>query len=273
VARLLRKHFVCIALDNVNHPQLTPGERAFVKDKGLKACTWGMSTFTAGGKVLEMGGSFEAKGVVPMLERALGQYTPEDNVEIPQPTPGELAKLKQPPEGGLVCYVTWQVLGKYKAEGSPTTGDDLYKDLYQKSLGVDRLWVRMDEADALAGGEFPESLQKRLWPHVSYIVAGDVKSMELTVTGGRLAGSFRTTGDGRGDLLGYVETKDGRVTRFDLLVKGMGEQLIDCGFSASLHVIPKGRKLPVAMLFTLADPADELARVVPLAANDENYLK
>jgi hypothetical protein len=54
---------------------------------------------------------------------------------------------------------------------------------------------------------------------------------------------------------------------------GSGEQVIDCGFSASLHVIPRGTELPVAMLFALADPADVLAHVVPLRANDEKYLK
>ncbi len=273
MVKLLRDHFVCIALDNVNHPQLTPGERAFVKDKGLKFCTWGMSAFTAGGKVLEMGGSFEAKGVVPMLKRALAKYTPEKNVDIPQPAPEELAKLKRPPDGGLVCYVTWQVVGDYQAEGSPTTGNDTYAGLYQRSLGVDRLWVRKDETEALVRGDFPESLKKRLLPHVSYVVAGDVKTMDLTASKGRLTGSFRTGAGDDGELLGFVETKDGSVTRFDLLVKGLGEQLIDCGFSASLHVIPKGKKLPVAVLFTLADPADELSRVVPLRANDERYLK
>jgi hypothetical protein len=264
---------VCIAVDNVNHPQLTPGEREFLKDKGLKASTVGMSTFTAGGKVLEIGFSFEAKGVTPMLKRVLAKYTPEEKLDIPEPAPDELAKLRQPPKGGLVCYVTWQVVGDYKAEGSPSTGDDIYAGVFQKSLGIDRLWVRKDEAEALAGGAFPESLKKRLLPHISYVVAGDVKSMELTVSKGQVTGSFRTSVGDRGDLLGVVETKDGRVTRFDLLVKGLAEQLIDCGFSASLQVIPKGKKLPVAMLFTLADPADELARVVPLRANDTSYLK
>jgi hypothetical protein len=70
-----------------------------------------------------------------------------------------------------------------------------------------------------------------------------------------------------------VEVKAGRVTRFDLLAKGLGEQVIDCGFSASLTVLPKDKKLPVAVLFTLLDPADFLAKVVPLRAGSENYLE
>jgi hypothetical protein len=268
----LRDHFVCIAIDNTDHPQLTPGERAFVLDRGLKGCTWGMSTFTAGGKILEMGGGFEAKGVAPMLKRALAAYKPDDKVDIPERTDQERAKLKRPPEGGLVLSVSWKLIGDYPPEGSPTTGMELYADFYRHAVGMDRLWVRKDEAESLARGELAASLKKRMLPHVSYAVAGDVKTMDLALKDGRMTGAFRTNAGDTGDLLGFVEAKNGRLTRFDLLVKGVGEQVIDCGFSASLTVLPKGKKLPVAVLFTLLDPADFLAQVVPLRAGSENYL-
>jgi hypothetical protein len=273
VVRLLRDRFVCIAIDNVDHPQLTPREREFLKDKGLKFCTQGMSAFTAGGKVLEMGGGFEAKGVLPMLKRALDKYKPEEQVDIPEPTADELGKIKRPPQGGLVCYVTWKALGDYRAEGSPTTGNNHYAEVYQRTLGVDRLWVRKDEADALAHGELADTLKKRLVPHLNYVIAGDVKSLELRISEGRLAGAFHTDTGDSGRLFGFIETKDGHVTRFDLLATGLGEQKIDCGFSARLTVVPKGKKVPVALLFTLADLADDLSRVVPARANDERYLK
>jgi hypothetical protein len=270
---LLREHFVCIAVDNTDHPQLTPGERAFVLDRGLKGCTWGMSTFTAGGRVLEMGGSFEAKGTLPMLKRALAAYKPEKDVDIPEPTAKERAQLKRPPEGGLVCSVTWRAMGEFQPDGSPTTGLELYARVYQQALGMDRLWVRKDEAENLARGEFPDSLKRRIIPHVSYAVAGDVQSMQLRFQGGRISGSFLTTEGDSGNLLGFVETKAGRVTRFDLVTTGMGEQVIDCGFSASLTVIPKGDKVPVAVAITLLDPAEYLAQIVPARASGEDYLK
>jgi hypothetical protein len=273
VARLLRERFVCIAIDNTDHPQVTPGERAFVLDRGLKGCTWGMSTFTAGGEILEMGGSFEAKGVLPMLKRAIAAYKPEENVDIPQPTADERARLKRPPEGGLIASVTWKAIGDYRPQGSPTTGIDLYAGLYRQSVGMDRLWIRKDEAEALARGQIAPSLKKRIWPHISYAVAGDVKTLEMTVAEGRLTGSFRSDTGDNGQLLGFVEATDGRITRFDLLAKGVGEQVIDCGFSASLTVVPKGKKVPVAVLFTLLDPSEYLAQIVPSRAGGENYLK
>ena len=232
-----------------------------------------MSVFTASGKVLERGGSFEADGVTPMLKRSLAAYRPEEGVHVPKPSAEETAKLRRPPEGGLVLYTTWQALGDYKAEGSPTTGNELYADVYKRSLGVDRLWVRNDEADALARGEFPASLKKRILPDLRYASTGKVEAFDLTLKDGRLVGTFRgDKGDG-GDLLGVVEAKDGKVTRLDLVARGLGRQKIDCGFSASLTVIPRGEKVPVGVLFTLADAADELSRVVPIRANDERYLK
>jgi hypothetical protein len=273
VSRLLREHFICVAIDNVDHPQLTPIEKAFVQNKGLKFCTQGMSTFTAGGKVLEMGGGFEADGVRPMLERAIAKFKPEENVKIPEPPLKDLLKLKHPPEGGLVCYVTWKVLGEFEAEGSPTTGDDLYAGVYRRTLGVDRLWIRADEAQALARGEVLESLQRRMMWHVDYVLAGEVEQADLKISAGKLKGSLQTTAGDRGHVQGFIAAQNGRVTRCDVLFTGLGEQIVDCGFSAGLTVIPKGKKLPVGVLFTLADPANDLSRTVPARANDENYLK
>ncbi len=65
----------------------------------------------------------------------------------------------------------------------------------------------------------------------------------------------------------------GEVTRLDLLVKGWGERVADCGFSAGLTVVPKATKVQVAILFTLADPRCDLARVPPHRIKSANYFK
>src|SRR3954452_17538215 len=77
VAELLKDHFVPFAVDNVDHPNLTPGERAFLWGRGLQACTQGMTVFTAGGTVLATGGGFEPRGVEKMLRKALAAYRPD----------------------------------------------------------------------------------------------------------------------------------------------------------------------------------------------------
>src|SRR5438270_175602 len=59
------------------HSPLTPGERAFLWDRGLQASTQGMTVFTAGGTVLATGGGFEPRGVEKMLRKALAAYRPD----------------------------------------------------------------------------------------------------------------------------------------------------------------------------------------------------
>ena len=273
VVELLRAHFVCIAIDNVDFPQLTAAEREFVQDKGLKACTQGMSVFTAGGRVLATGGGFEAKPVKQMLRTALSKYQPEEAPAIPPRAPKDEAGLWKPPADGLVLFVTWKALADGPPVSSPTSGNGTYDTTFQRALGVDRLWVRKDEADALARGEFPASLQRRLRPHLSYVMAGTVQELDLTLRDGRLAGSFRTDTGARGELFGYVEARGGRVVRFDLIARGPGERVNDFGFSASLTVAPTDRRVPVAILFKLADPQDDLARVPPHRAKNRDYLR
>jgi hypothetical protein len=142
---------------------------------------------------------------------------------------------------------------------------------------VDRLWVRKDEAEALARGTLPDSLRRRILPHLTYVLAGGkggkANRFDLNLRDGLLTGSFRgETGD-PGQLLGFVEARDGKLTRFDLLVKGTGTWVEDCGFSAGLRMVPRGKTVPVAVLFSLADPRDELARVPPHRARHNGYLR
>ncbi len=271
VARILRERFVCIAIDNVDHPQLTPDEREFLADKGLKFCTQGMSAFTAGGQVLAMGGGFEAKPVRQMLQTALENYRPEATVQLPAQQ--DRSKILAPPDGGLVMYVTWKVLDNAKPQASATTGDGQYDEEFRRAVGVDRLWVRADEAAALAQGEIVESLKRRMLPHFSYAMAGQIKQLPLTVEGDKISGTFTTDTGDAGHISGLVESQDGKVLKFHLLARGIGERIEDFGFAAGLTNVPKGKKVSVAMLIELAEPGDELAKIPPHRAGSESYLK
>jgi hypothetical protein len=275
VVKLLRSRFVPIAVDNVEHPQLTAAEKEFLKDRGLKFCTQGMSVFTAGGKVLAFGGGYQPRGVERMLKEALAKFrSEEDPVVVPATTDQDRGSVRRPPEGGLVLYVTWKALGGYDTPApSDTSGNGTYDKVFQRSLGVDRLWVRKDEAEALARGAFPESLKKRMMPHLSYATSGKADRLDVTLRDGRLSGTLRADSGDRGQLLGFVETKDGRCTRFDVLVRGSGVRRLDYGFSASLTVVPEGKRVPVGVLFSLADPGDDLSRVPPHRANHDGYLR
>ena len=233
-----------------------------------------MSAFTADGKKLASGGGFEAKGVRSLISKALADFKPEAvSATVPPRDESAVASLRRMPEGGLVLYVTWKLLEDFPAQGNATTGNGTYDKVFQRSLGSDRLWVRKDEAEALAAGTFPESLKARMLRyHVQYVMSKEAKSLDLALQGGRIEGSV-PVGDRKADCLGFVRAKDGKVTGFELLVRGWGRRVEDHGFSACLSVVPKDQPIPTAIFFELADPRDGLAGVIPHRARDAQYLK
>jgi hypothetical protein len=233
-----------------------------------------MSTFTADGRKLATGGGFESGSVKSLLRKALADFKPETvTATVPPRDEAAVAGLIRPPQGGLVLYVTWKLIGDIDAQGNATTGNGRYDKVFQQSIGSDRLWVRKDEADALAAGALPESLKKRmLRHHVQYVMGKEALSLDLSVREGRIEGSV-PLGVRKADALGFVESKNGRVTRFELLLKGWGRRVEDHGFAACLSVVPKDAPAPAALFFELADPTDGLAGIHPHRARDAQYLK
>jgi hypothetical protein len=234
-----------------------------------------MTAYTADGKKLASGGGYEPGSVKSLIKKALAEFKPETvSATVPPRDDAAVAALRRPPEGGLILYVTWKLIGEIQAEGNATTGDGKYDKVFQRALGSDRLWVRKDEAEALAAGTFPESLKGRmLRHHVQYVMSKEAKSLDVSIRGGRIEGSVPLGDSKQADCLGFVEAKDGKVTRFDLLLKGWGRRVEDHGFSACLSVIPKDTPAPTALYFELADPNEGLARVLPHRSRGETYLK
>jgi hypothetical protein len=184
--------------------------------------------------------------------------------------------LPPPPEGGLVLDVTAKVLGGYDP-------DDPKTKRFRESLGRDHLWLRKDEAEALAKGTLPASVKDRLVRyHLIDNTRGEppmwrvdeIKKLDLTLKDGTLAGNIHleTKSGDRGyqaAIHGVVETKDGKVTRLDVLTKGdfWGEGNFSRG-------APKGR-FPFAVAFSIADADCATSKVPPQAArgNVKAYLK
>ncbi len=274
MVEILRSKFVPYALDNVENPNLTPSEKEFLNgfDSGVKACTIGMTAYTADGKKLASGGSYEPGGVRSMLRKALADFRPA-TVSATLPPAEDRAAFRRAPEGGLVLYVTWRLLEEIQPEGNATTGNGTYDKVFQRSIGSDRMWVRKDEAEALAKGELPESLKSRMLRyHLHYVMGKEAKSLDVSLRGGRIEGAF-PVGDRQAECLGFVGSKEGKVTRFELLVRGPGRRVEDHGFSACLSVVPKGKTVPAAVFFEMADPDDGLAQVLPHRVKDAQYLR
>jgi hypothetical protein len=282
VAKLLRERFVCYALDNVVNPQLTPAEKEWLKDRGGRASTLGMKVFTAGGQVLPHGAAWDPlapnqfenfqNAQTRGLNAALNKYQPEKAVPIEKAGPHELEKVvRRPFKGGLALFVSYTVLEwKQPPEfDSPHSLNPLAAKVVPQCPGVDRIWARKDEVDALAAGNFPEKLKQRLARHVAYGMGepSKVKKIDLRYREGRLSGSFLFQGGERADVLGFVKAREGKVSRFDVIVKGTGRRGV-CGGLGPLHILAKGKTAPVAIGFMLADPETNLGRVPPHSARD-----
>src|SRR5262245_50110316 len=221
-----------------------------------------MTVFTAGGKLLARGGGFDPEPNRRMLEQALARFRPdEEPAEVEPLNAKDRDAVPEPPRGGLVLYVSWKVLGGFGAPAKP--GTEGQAD--QNGLGVGRLWVRKDEAEALARGRFPDSLRGRMLRyHVAPVFGKEVKHLDLALRDGHVTGSFRAAGAGEGGALrGVVEARGGKVTRLDLLLRGPGGRVKNFGFMAGLEAVPEGKTVPVALFFSLADPGDNLSRLPP----------
>jgi hypothetical protein len=285
VVELLRKHFVAFALNNAGWTMnMTPAEARWLQDRGGRACTQGMAVFTAGGQMLGTGGGYTAAPNIKMLKDALRKYKPEENVQIEDPSapvdPTELPAgwhpflprvVPRPAKDGLVLYVTWKALDLPRhPEVLPKNCSLADYQLHRRMLLVDRIWAGKAEADALAAGNFPEKLKQRFAVHLNYIMNSKVKAMDVTLHRQRLSGSILLDNGERCDALGFVAAKDGKVRRFDLIIKGRtdGKAGEGSGFLALGGFVPAGKKAAVAVGFLLADPSDELAKVQPGSGRD-----
>jgi hypothetical protein len=272
VVKLIKTRFVPYALDNVVNPQLTAGEKEWLRDRGGRASTLGTAVFTAGGQLLAAGQIYDPAVMRKMLTDALSKYQPEKAPRIEKAVdPKDQKLIRRPFKDGLVLFVT-NTVREWKDPSwlVPDEGKPWMIKAAQETPGVDRVWAPKDEADALARGEVPAKLKRRLSIHVAYGMGkcgsfgldDKVKAVDLTLRAGRLTGTFQFASGDRADVLGFVETKEGKVCRFEVIVKGMGTHN-PCGGSGPLHVVAKGKKVPVAIAFMLADPKDVLARVPP----------
>lgn len=212
-----------------------------------------------------------------LLKKGLAafQAAPAAALAVPKP---DRSLVYAPPEGGLVLAVTSKILAGYEPGGSPEIRR------FQESLGRDTLWLRKDEHEALAKGEVPVSLQKRLakfnlidntrgepapWDEK------EIRALSMTLKDGVVTGSAHLeSADGKRalkmSLRGAVETKDGRVTRFDLVALGEGR-----GWSGTTEAAaPKGA-FTLAVALRLASGTDEADRISPQGAKSwlPDYLR
>ncbi len=271
VVRLLKSRFIPVAIDQAYQRRQKDAEGEFYRKiagqgprNNFQGTTQGLYLATASGKLLGFNNNRGGDRIRSMMKKAL------DGFEAPAAAVIERGEVDarynpKPPEGGLVVRVQTKVLGGYEKT------EDRWRKIFQESLSRDNLWVTKEEHKALAAGRVLPALQKRIARyHLVDNTRGEppmwktdeIRSIEFSLEDGRLSGAvhLETASGKRGykvSLLGRVEKKNGRITRFDLVARGefWGEGTYTRG-------APKGR-FPLAASFTLADGSDIADGVPP----------
>lgn len=274
IVKLLSTKFVAVAAGTEFD---SPAERKYIKSL-YRSSSVAYVISPGGVKLSGKTNVWTPTEMKKVLEEGLANYKPEDEAEVLK-TLGpreEWGPTLRPPEGGLVIYATWKLLDP---NARPQNSDARFTEVWNRMVGVDRVWIRKDEAALLAKGELPERVKMRL--ATFHPVLGNLQRVDLMLHEGRLSGSVRygsKSGDQgyEAEVLGFVEAKAGKVVRFDVVARGLwwGDGVEGDGTSAGLTTLPKGKKFPVVVAFTLADPSDGVGRVVPHAAlGTSTYLK
>jgi hypothetical protein len=281
VVNLLKDRFVCVGIAHNGAGRRKDAEGDFARKLiGSGGTLQGLHVIDTSGKLVAYVYDFRPESVLAMLEKSLKKFTPVEATAIDFK---EKDKRFVMPDEGLVVATSAKVLaGHDPVKAAKGTLQYDMETAWKTSLGREHLWIRKDEVQALVKGELSESLKKRI---VRYHLVdntrgtptgwteAEIKKAELTLTEGRLTGRVHLeTKDGKrgyeADLLGFIQAKEGKVTRFDLVASGQfwGQGTYTPG-------APKGR-FPLAIAFTLADENDPLHKLVPDAVRCyADYLK
>jgi hypothetical protein len=283
VLRLLNTRFIPVAVDQHIHRRLQDAEGAlFAKvlkqaGRGLEGGSQGVFCFTADGALLAHANVVEADPARRLLAGALRKFDPAAEAPAVETPEGTKSPLPELPAGGVIVDVTSKVLGGYSEASSPRA------QYWQNSLGRDHLWIRPDEATALASGKFPDSLARRIARfHLVDNTRGEppmwdldeVRSLSLSLADSKVTGKvqLQTRRGERGYLAviaGEVEVEGGNLKRFDLVAKGQF-----WGYGPFTPNPPPG-KFPFAVAFRLVTEDCAASRVPPQAARlgSGEYLK
>jgi len=290
IVAMLKTSFVPLAIDQAYQRRQKDAEGDFYrkiagqgprKTENFQGTTQGFYIATADGKMLLYNNNRDPQKVRRLMKEKLAAFQ-SSGLREQRVTMIEAGKLDprfnvEPPEGGLVVRVRAKVLDGYEE------ASDHWRQLFQDAMSRDNLWLSKNEHDSLVRGEIPISVQKRIaMYHLVDNTRGEppmwreeeIRHIDLKLKDGRLTGTVRLATDDRqrgyeAELQGVVETKNGKVVRFDAVVLGefWGEGTFTRG-------APKG-KFPLGISFTLADGSDIADKVPPQGSRGwvQGYLR
>ena len=277
---LLGKHFVPVGVDHEIERRKDAEGDLYRKVAG-KAVSNSVFVFDPSGKLLfqRLGGEIY-QNYNAALKALLKDYQPAKAAVAPGPASQDQDEHSYPvPQDAVVVHVTARMVRAGKDWPGPLR------------WGRDNMWIRPDEVTALARGELPESLKQRIARfHMinttgGHLTAGamwkpeHIKRLDMSLTKGRLTGEIDLEGWVKGPvrndhsrysakLLGFVEVKDGMLTRFDVVALGPACRVAGSGPGIETHG-EIGVPYPLAIGFRLstAQDSDAQKRTPPTAVH------
>lgn len=259
----VKEGFVCVAVNQHHHRRRKDLEYALfeklVEQTGEKVSGYnqGLYFFSPSAELLSFSNTLSGEHAWKLLRQAEEKFTPPATLPAVLKDHEDAGPLWQLPDGGQLVLANSKVLGGYEKP------DDPRRKIHQESLGRDHFYLSGEEISALASGKFPDSLKKRMPALLNDNTRGEpgrwrsseVKQFEVALADGRITGKVRfvnASGDRgyKAELLGYVAVKDGKLTRFDLVVSGDYR-----GEGRYTRNGPKG-EFPFAVAFRLSDGSE-----------------
>jgi hypothetical protein len=285
IIKTLQTKFVPVAIDQAyqRRQKDTEGDfyRGIAKDgpRGDGAngrTTQGLYIATPSGKYLGYTNHRSPDRVKKFIAESLAKFKPSNSESV---KPEKVDRRYHPnlPKGGLMVRVQAKVLDGY----APT--DNKWQKIFQSALSRDNLWMTQKEHQSIANGVIPAIAQRRIARfHLVDNTRGEppmwsdkeIESINMKIENGKLTGNaLLSTHNGSRTFdckfYGYVETSNGKVTRFDVVAMGKFQ-----GEGQYTKNAPKGR-FPLGISFTLADGTDVADPIPPQASRGwlDGYLK
>jgi hypothetical protein len=237
--------------------------------------------FDPSGKLLfqRLGGQIYEK-YVPELAAAIKDYQPVKATSPPVSAGADRDEHFYPvPADAVVVHVTSRMVSGDKGWPGP------------ERWGRDNMWIKSDEIADLARGRLPESLKQRIARfHLINTTGGHlrsgsmwkpehVKRLDMQLADGRLTGAVDlegwVKGPARNDhsrysvrLLGFVEVKDGKLTRFDVVATGPALRVAGSGPGIESHgAVGVPYQLSIGFRLSTEEDSDAQRRTPPAAVH------
>ena len=290
VITLLQQRFIPVAANASHHDWVPDSESKFYRKvvyqrEGVHQgiTSQGFYIFAPDGRLISGWNNRDTDKVKRLLKAALANYQGPAQVEALSATRNRNF-TRVLPDGGMVVDVFSKITdaqwppAKDKWEGAFFT-------LFRAATGRDHLWVTREEIVALAHDTMPDTLTRRIaLYHLIDNTRGEppmwkdaeLRTSKITVTAEgsarRIEGNLEATTSGkdrhyRMKILGYVETKDDQLVRFDLVARGQFQ-----GHGQYTAVGAPQGVFTLAIAFTLADQTTEASKVAPQGFNADEYL-